>query len=99
MLTQEFRLDLTHIFTHCSRELAKLGRLKDIRVLISHLSGEGLVTDAMVDEIVGASLLVLANSNSQGKDDSDTLVQMLRNDSNKVNLLKRTISKLEKIFF
>ncbi|XP_035827727.1 zinc finger FYVE domain-containing protein 26 [Aplysia californica] len=88
-IVKEFRLDPTHIFTHCSRELAKQGRFSDINVLIQNLLLQGMVTDETIDEIVGASLLVIANSHthSQAKDESDTLIQLLRNDSNKINAL------------
>ena len=64
-LPQEFRLNPVLIFTHCSRELAKLGRIPEISTLIERLVQESLVDEDGVDEIVGASLLVMADSNNQ----------------------------------
>lgn len=69
-------------FTHCSRELAKVGRFDDITQLTKALTSAGLVGDAGIDEIVGASLLVIADT--QALDQSETLIQLLTSDSNKV---------------
>ncbi|BFZ12118.1 hypothetical protein BsWGS_15157 [Bradybaena similaris] len=84
-IVRECRLNPSLIFTHCSRELAKQGRFSDISSLIQSLLREGLVDDDGIDEIVGASLLVIADSHSQAQDESDALIQLLRNDSNKIN--------------
>ncbi|GFO26045.1 Zinc finger fyve domain-containing protein 26 [Plakobranchus ocellatus] len=64
-IIKEFRLNPVLIFTHCSRELAKLGRFSEISTLIQRLVQEELVDDDGVDEIVGASLLVIADSHNQ----------------------------------
>ncbi|CAG5127067.1 unnamed protein product [Candidula unifasciata] len=84
-IVRECRLNPTVIFTHCSRELAKQGRFTDISTLIQSLIRERLVDDDGIDEIVGASLLVIADSHNQAQDESDALIQLLRNDSNKIN--------------
>ncbi|XP_059148210.1 zinc finger FYVE domain-containing protein 26-like [Physella acuta] len=82
-IVKECRLNPALTFTHCSRELAKLGRFDDIIQLTKALTSAGLVDEAGIDEIVGASLLVIADT--QALDQSDTLIQLLTCDNNKIN--------------
>ncbi|KAI8788313.1 zinc finger FYVE domain-containing protein 26 [Biomphalaria glabrata] len=86
-IVRECRLNPTLLFTQCSRELAKQSRFSEITNLTQALVHEGMVDDEGIDEIIGASLLVLADSHAEDRDQSEALIQMLRSDSNKINAL------------
>ncbi|CAL1527591.1 unnamed protein product [Lymnaea stagnalis] len=84
-IIRECRLNSTVIFSFCSRELAKQNRFSEISSLTQALIHDGLVDDEAIDEIIGASLLVIADTHTQARDESDSLIQLLRSDSNKIN--------------
>ncbi|XP_067681511.1 uncharacterized protein [Haliotis asinina] len=83
-IIQESRLTSTSIFTHTAREMAKHKHYALIKRMLDCVEQSGIGNDDTLDEIIRASLLVLADKESEVKE-VDNLIKLLRKDSNKIN--------------
>lgn len=62
---QECNLAAVSIYTHAAREMAKHQRYVNVRELLDLIVKSGLGDDDMLDEIVGACILVIADNPSE----------------------------------
>ncbi|XP_046355808.2 zinc finger FYVE domain-containing protein 26-like isoform X1 [Haliotis rufescens] len=83
-IIQECRLTSSSIFTHTAREMAKHKHYALIKRMLDCVERSGIGNDDTLDEIIRASLLVLADKESEVKE-VDNLIKLLRKDSNKIN--------------
>ncbi|XP_076098495.1 uncharacterized protein LOC143068375 isoform X2 [Mytilus galloprovincialis] len=72
------------IYTHTAREMAKHQRYDHIRQLLNCLVKVGMGEDDMIDEMIGACILVVADNPNEAKE-AENLIKLLRKDSHKIN--------------
>ncbi|XP_053395117.1 zinc finger FYVE domain-containing protein 26-like [Mercenaria mercenaria] len=83
-IIKEYKLGAVGIYTHVAREMAKGHQYDNMRSLLKCVEKTELATDDVMDEILGACLLVVADSPSEAKE-AENIIKMLRKDANKIN--------------
>ncbi|XP_048586399.1 zinc finger FYVE domain-containing protein 26-like isoform X2 [Nematostella vectensis] len=83
-IIQDYNLPAARVYINTGRALARQYRYQHIQQLLRCVSDTGLVTDKCHDEIILACVRIISSDDSQTKH-VDSLIRLLRNDSNKVN--------------
>ncbi|XP_052767439.1 zinc finger FYVE domain-containing protein 26-like isoform X2 [Mya arenaria] len=83
-IIKEYKLGAVGIFTHIAREMAKAGNYDSMRGLLGCIMKTEYCTDDVIDEILGACLLVVADLPSEAKE-AENIIKMLRKEENKIN--------------
>ncbi|KAL4238418.1 hypothetical protein ACF0H5_003126 [Mactra antiquata] len=83
-ITGEYKLGAVGIYTHVAREMARSHDYDNMRSFLTCVEKTEVATDEVMDEILGACLLVVADSPSEAKE-AENIIKMLRKNSNMIN--------------
>ncbi|XP_069118425.1 uncharacterized protein [Argopecten irradians] len=83
-ILKEYHLVAGPLLTHAAREMAKQGHYDTIRQLLDCMVRGNIGDDDIVDELVGACILIISDNPNEAKE-ADNLIKLLRKDTNKIN--------------